>query len=56
MTTLEIVFVVLFVALMVLVGTGASILRCVGDAVHQGASSDSPGDLSAPLQPEISPR
>ena len=56
MTTLEIVLVVLLVALMVVVGTGASILRCVGDALHPGGSSDSPGDLSAPLQPEISPR
>ena len=30
MNTLEIVFIVLFVALTVIVGTGASIVRCVG--------------------------
>jgi len=30
MNTLEIVFIVLFVTLMVIVGTGASIVRCVG--------------------------
>ena len=56
MTALEIVFVVLVVALMVIVGTGASILRCVGDVVHEGRPSNASGDLHAPREPEISPR
>jgi hypothetical protein len=50
MTALEIVFVVLVVTSAVIIGTGASILRCVGDA------GDPSGDVHAPLESEIGPR